>query len=162
MLSSNPAFTSSQVISLAFHQPAPLTAPANPSTQGTQSTQRPHLSIVLFLKNDPRNKFVATPTHLLLVSRFSRRIHIMLLCRKTVKPFREKNRLPTEKNYWAVTRANLRLPTCATTVLPLAIVSALSVTFSPSSAFIPGRRPRRHCRISRRAIAGVFRKICPM
>ena len=52
MLSSNPAFTSSQVISLAFYQPAPLTAPANPSTQGTQSTQRPHLSIVLFLKND--------------------------------------------------------------------------------------------------------------
>ena len=53
MLSSNPASTPSQVINLAFHQPAPLTAPANPSTQGTQSTQRPHLSIVLFLKNDP-------------------------------------------------------------------------------------------------------------
>ena len=50
MLSSNPASTSSQVISLAFYQPAPLTAPANPSTQGTQSTQRPHLSIVYVFK----------------------------------------------------------------------------------------------------------------
>ncbi len=97
MLSSNPAFTSSQVINLAFHQPAPLTAPANPSTQGTQSTQRPHLSIVLFLKNDPRNKFVANQTRLLLVSRFSRRIRIMLLCRKTVKPFCEKSFVQTEK-----------------------------------------------------------------
>ncbi len=97
MLSSNPASTPSQVINLAFHQPAPLTAPANPSTQGTQSTQRPHLSIVLFLKNDPRNKLVATQTRLLLVQRFLRRIHIMLLCRKTVKPFREKSLMQTEK-----------------------------------------------------------------
>ena len=97
MLSSNPAFTSSQVINLAFYQPAPLTAPANPSTQGTQSTQRPHLSIVLFLKNDPRNKLVATQTRLPLVPRFLRRIRIMLLCRKTVKPFREKSLMQTEK-----------------------------------------------------------------
>jgi hypothetical protein len=52
MLSSNPTPTPSQIINPAFHQPAPLTVPANPSTQGTQSTQRPHLSIVLFLKND--------------------------------------------------------------------------------------------------------------
>ena len=72
MLSSNPAFTSSQVISLAFYQPAPLTAPVNPSTQGTQSTQRPHLSIVLFLKNDScgtldaTNNFFAAPLRLLL------------------------------------------------------------------------------------------------
>ena len=97
MLSSNPAFTSSQVISLAFYQPAPLTAPANPSTQGTQSTQRPHLSIVLFLKNDPRNKLVATQTRLLLVPRVLRRIRIMLLCRKTVKPFRVKSFMQTKK-----------------------------------------------------------------
>ena len=137
MLSSNPAFTSSQVISPAFHQPAPLTAPANPSTQGTQSTQRPHLSIVLFLKNDPLQHACCYSTRLLLVLRFSRRIHIMLLRRITVKPFCEKSCLSTEKNYWTVTRANLRLPTCATTVLPLAIVSALSVTFSPSSLTPP-------------------------
>ena len=52
MLSSNPASTSSPIISQAFYQPVPLTAPVNPSTPGTQSTQCPHLSIVLFLKND--------------------------------------------------------------------------------------------------------------
>ena len=50
MLSSNPALTSSLIINQAFHQPAPLTAPVNPSTQDTQSTQRPHLSIVYVFK----------------------------------------------------------------------------------------------------------------
>ena len=95
MLSSNPAFTSSPIISQAFHQPAPLTAPANPPTQGTQSTQRPLLSIVLFLKNDPRNNLVANCDTLVAASirlllRFLRRIRIMLLCGKTVKTFHEK------------------------------------------------------------------------
>ena len=130
MLSSNPAFTSNQVISLAFHQPAPLTAPASPSTQGTQSTQRPLLSIVLvFKERSPRHTYCSFRA-------FRGGFALCSLTETRSRPFAKKSAREA-KNYWTVTRANLRLPTCATTVLPLVIVSALSVTFSPSSLTPP-------------------------
>jgi hypothetical protein len=125
MLSSNPKLTSSQIINPAFRN-HPLRQPlVNP---GHLHIPCPPLSVVKFLKNNS--------TSTLQLVRFVEDSHYASFC-KHGQAFLPNIFTPGEKTYLSVTRANRRLPTCATTVAPLAIVSALSLTFSPSSLTPP-------------------------
>lgn len=124
MLSSNLESTSSQIISPAFRH--------HPREQQHVNPRHPHiqcppLSVVSFLKNNS-----LTHMYRFVFVHFVKDSHYAIF-RKSGQVFLWKLFNFRQKTYLTLTRANFRLPTCATTVAPFATVNMRSTTFSPSS-----------------------------